>query len=199
MEQCVSSNCGTALIDSILSSKHMLVLGLSVSRIEAICFTTPSCHSLNGSVEAGSFSKRMPSVVIDRLSCTACYLIRAATAYYCSGISVLGAILTYFTYTTWGPWVTANVPTFDRYMSLAPFIQGPLIAAAGVAHFTNHEDFTNFYPHKVCAPVSQRTNVVAGVGSIVEDVLTAAACAGCMGILALAGKSQLSRKLDGRG
>ena len=66
-----------------------------------------------------------------------------------SGVSLLGAALTYLSYTTVGPWVCTNVPLFDRYMATAPFIQGPLFAIAGVAHFAVPESFTCFYPIKV--------------------------------------------------
>lgn len=66
-----------------------------------------------------------------------------------AGVTLLGALLTYFTYTTAGPWVCNNVPLMDTYMTKAPFIQGPLIAAAGVAHFYPlHEEFCSFYPHR---------------------------------------------------
>lgn len=66
-----------------------------------------------------------------------------------AGVTLLGALLTYFTYTSAGPWVCNNLPLMDRYMPLAPFIQGPLIAAAGVAHFYPlHEEFCSFYPHR---------------------------------------------------
>lgn len=66
-----------------------------------------------------------------------------------AGVSVLGAALTYLSYTTVGPWICTNVPFFDKYMATAPFIQGPLFAAAGVAHFVTPESFTCFYPSKV--------------------------------------------------
>ena len=66
-----------------------------------------------------------------------------------AGVTLLGAILTYVTYTTAGPWVCNNVPLMDTYMEKAPFIQGPLIAAAGIAHFyPSHQLFCEFYPHR---------------------------------------------------
>ena len=64
-------------------------------------------------------------------------------------MTLLGAVLTYFTYTTWGPWVCDNVPLMDNYMKLAPLIQPPLFVAAGVAHFVTHKEFCRFYPHQV--------------------------------------------------
>lgn len=63
-----------------------------------------------------------------------------------AGVTLLGTVLTYLNYTTVGPWVCENVPFFDRYMATAPFIQGPLFALAGVAHFLVPESFTCFYP-----------------------------------------------------
>lgn len=66
-----------------------------------------------------------------------------------AGVTLLGALLTYFTYTTAGPWVCNNIPLMDTYMEKAPFIQGPLIAAAGVAHFyPAHQMFCEMYPHR---------------------------------------------------
>jgi hypothetical protein len=67
----------------------------------------------------------------------------------CAGVTLVGAVLTYMTYTAWGPWTCANVPFMDSYMRLAPFIQPPLFIAAGVAHFTAHQNFCRFYPHPV--------------------------------------------------
>lgn len=52
------------------------------------------------------------------------------------------------TYTTWGPWTCENVPLMDSYMRLAPLIQPPLFAVAGIAHFAAHHQFARFYPHK---------------------------------------------------
>jgi hypothetical protein len=67
----------------------------------------------------------------------------------CSGLTALGALLTYYSYTTAGPWIAANVPLMDTYMDRAPFIIPPLFAVAGVAHFTSHRTFCSFYPHQV--------------------------------------------------
>ena len=67
----------------------------------------------------------------------------------CAGVTLLGAVLTWLTYAYWGPWTCANVPLMDKYMQLAPLIQPPLFAVAGVAHFITHEEFCRFYPHQV--------------------------------------------------
>jgi hypothetical protein len=68
---------------------------------------------------------------------------------FCSGVTLFGAVLTYFSYTMWGPWACANIPLLDAYMQLAPFIGPPLFVLAGIAHFTMHEEFCQFYPHQV--------------------------------------------------
>ena len=38
------------------------------------------------------------------------------------------------------------MPLMGRFMSNAPFILGPMFAAAGVSHFTLHQMFCGFYP-----------------------------------------------------
>jgi hypothetical protein len=66
-----------------------------------------------------------------------------------ASVSALGALLTYLTYTSWGPWVCAHVPLMDTYMQRAPFIIPPIFVVAGGAHFITHREFCSFYPHQV--------------------------------------------------
>lgn len=65
-----------------------------------------------------------------------------------AGVTLLGALLTYFTYTTAGPWVCNNLPLMDSYMQTSPYVLGPLFAAAGVSHYPFHEGFCTVYPHQ---------------------------------------------------
>lgn len=66
-----------------------------------------------------------------------------------AGVTLLGALLTYFSYTTAGPWICNNVPLMDTYMQNSPFVQGPLFVLAGVSHFyPAHALFCSFYPHR---------------------------------------------------
>lgn len=71
---------------------------------------------------------------------------KAAQAAIVAGVTILGAALTYFTTKIAGPWICANIPVMGNYMTSAPLVLGPFIAAVGVIHFTMHEVLCGFYP-----------------------------------------------------
>ena len=72
-----------------------------------------------------------------------------------AGVTLLGAVLTYFTYTTWGRWVCKTVPLMVNYMKLAPMILPPLFVAIGLTHFVLHKEYCRFYPHQVRVSMNQ--------------------------------------------
>lgn len=71
---------------------------------------------------------------------------KATQAGIVAAVTLLGAALTYFTNKIAGPWICANSPLMGNYMTSAPLVLGPFIAAVGVIHFTMHEALCSFYP-----------------------------------------------------
>jgi hypothetical protein len=67
-----------------------------------------------------------------------------------AGLTAIGAILTYFSLTTWGPWLGAHFACFQGYMDTVPYAIAAGYAAAGVMHFKQHTTFCGIYPHQVC-------------------------------------------------
>ena len=80
-------------------------------------------------------------------------LTRVSQTLQCAfaGLTIVGALLTYFAHTLWGPYLCSKYNFFSGYMNIVPYVSAAIYTLVGVLHFVAPVALCGIVPPRVRA------------------------------------------------